>query len=244
MDDHRDLPFPRTALAVDAMRFTRSITEPAIFNHSMRTYLYGRFLGEARGMLPDRDYDDELLFLGCVLHDAGLSDRGNGDQRFELDGADLAATWLTEHGLPAEKVEIVWDAIALHLCFEIALRKRPEIALVTAGAGYDLGAGDPALPAGYADRVHAALPRLHGAAALYDAIVDQALAKPHKAPPYTVPGELVRQTTGQVWPTWRELMEESGWNDYDGYPDGRDRLASSGRSASRISASPNSNSSA
>jgi hypothetical protein len=244
MDDYRGLPFPQTELTADAMRFARSIMKPAIFNHSMRTYLYGRFLGEARGMLPDRDYDDELLFLGSVLHDAGLSDPGNGGQRFELDGADLAAGWLAERGLPAEKVEIVWDAIALHLCFEIAMRKRPEIALVTAGAGYDLGAGGPELPDGYADRVHAALPRLHAAAALHDAIVDQGLAKPHKAPPYTVPGELVRQTTGQVWPTWRELMEESGWNDYDGYLDARDRPVSTGRSASRISSSPNSNSSA
>jgi hypothetical protein len=119
--------------------------------------------------------------------------------------------------LAPEKVEVVWDAIALHLCFEVAVRKRPEIALVTAGAGYDLGPEGPALPAGYADRVHAVLPRLHAAAALHDAIVDQALVKPHKAPPFSMPGELVRQATGQSWPTWEELMKSSGWNDYDGY---------------------------
>jgi hypothetical protein len=51
---------------------------------------------------------------------------------------------------------------------------------------------------------------------LHDAIVGQALDKPHKAPPYTVPGELVRQVTGQAWPTWKELMQGSGWGDYDG----------------------------
>jgi hypothetical protein len=45
------------------MRFTRSTTEPAIFNHSMRNcaYLCGRFIGEAQGLQPDHDYDDELL---------------------------------------------------------------------------------------------------------------------------------------------------------------------------------------
>jgi hypothetical protein len=59
------------------------------------------------------------------------------------------------------------------------------------------------------------LPRLHTAAALHDAIVGQALDKPHKAPPYTMPGELVRQATGHAWPTWKELMQGSGWNDYD-----------------------------
>jgi hypothetical protein len=48
--------------------------------------------------------------------------------------------------------------------------------------------------------------------------VGQALAKPHKAPPFTMPGELVRQMTEQSWPTWQELMQSSGWNDYDSYP--------------------------
>ena len=217
MDDYEDLPFPRTALAVDAMRFTRDSTQAAIFNHSMRTYLYARFLGEAQGRQPDRDYDDELLFLGCVLHDVGLSERGNGDQQFELDGADLAAEWLTERGVAPDRVEVVWDAIALHLSFEIASRKRPEIALVSAGAGYDLGPSGHDLPAGYAERVHAVLPRLHAAAVLRDAVVGQALEKPQKAPPFTMSGELVRQVTGQSWPTWQELMQEAGWGDYEEY---------------------------
>lgn len=218
-DPYRELPFPLTDLTRNAIRFARGIEDPAIFNHSMRTYLYGRFLGGQRGLRPDHDYDDELLFLGCVLHDAGLSGEGNGDQPFELDGADLAARFLTEQGLPPQRVEIVWDAIALHTCFDVAMRKRPEIALVTAGAGYDLGAGSPALPPGYADRVHAVLPRLHAGAVLYDAIVDQALDKPQKAPPFSMPGELVRQKTQVAWPTWHELMAQpDGWHDYDGYP--------------------------
>ncbi|MGV9305879.1 HD domain-containing protein [Nonomuraea sp. NPDC003727] len=218
MDTYGDLPFPRTEPALKAMRFARDIEEPAIFNHSMRTYLYGRFLGEQQGLRPGHDYDDELLFLGCVLHDVGLSDEGNGDQRFDVDGADVAARFLTEQGVAPDKVEIVWDAVALHLFFDVAHRKRPEIALVTAGAGYDLtpAAAHP-LPAGYADRIHAVLPRLHAAAALRDAIVGQALDKPHKAPPFSMMGELVRQKTRMSWPTWDQLMSQSpGWNDFDG----------------------------
>ncbi|MBG0822632.1 HD domain-containing protein [Planomonospora sp. ID91781] len=219
MESYGDLPFPRTDLALNAMRFARGIEDPAIFNHSMRTYLYGRFIGEEQGLRPGRDYDDELLFLGCVLHDVGLSDEGNGGRRFELDGADLAAGFLREQGVASDRVEVVWDAVALHLCYDIALRKRPEIALVTAGAGFDLGPGGPySLPDGYADRVHAVLPRLHAAAVLYDAIVGQAAGNPHKAPPYTMPGELLRQRTGEEWPTWHGLMtQEPSWHDYDGY---------------------------
>ncbi|WP_207954183.1 HD domain-containing protein [Saccharopolyspora elongata] len=214
-----ELPFPRTDMALKAVRFVKGIETPAIFNHSMRSYLYGRFLGEQQGLQPDRDYDDELLFLGCLLHDAGLSPEGNGDQRFDIDGADLAARFLAEQGLPPEKVEVVWDAVALHLHYDIAIRKRPEIALVTSGVGFDLGPdGTHPLPAGYADRIHAVLPRLHAAPVLYETIVGQALEKPHKAPPFSMPGELLRQETQTIWPTWKQLMSQTpGWNDYDGY---------------------------
>jgi len=146
-----------------------------------------------------------------VLH--GLSDEGDGESRFDLDGADLAARFLTDHGLADDKVQVVWDAIALHLT-DIASRKRPEIALVNAGAGFDLGAGPVALPGGYADRVHAAFPRLHAAPVLRDTIVEQALAKSQKAPPFTLPGELLRQRTGGTWPTWEQLTQAPGWDDY------------------------------
>ncbi|MFB4262680.1 HD domain-containing protein [Nonomuraea sp. GTA35] len=217
--DYDSLPFPRTDLALAAMRHARDIEHPAIFNHSMRSYLYGRFIGEQEGRRPGHDYDDELLFLGCVLHDTGLGDTGlsGSEQPFDIDGADHAVSFLTGLGVSPERLEVVWDAIALHLHPDVALRKRPEIALVSAGAGFDLGPHGPyTLPAGYADRIHAALPRLRASAALYDAIVAQGLAQPHKAPPFTLTGELLRQHTGQSWPTWQQLMTQPpSWNDYD-----------------------------
>ncbi|MCP2259822.1 HD domain-containing protein [Streptoalloteichus tenebrarius] len=216
--DYHRLPIPRTETALRTMRHVRDVEAPAIFNHSMRTYLYGRFLGEHQGLRPDHDYDDELLFLGSVLHDVGLTPAGDRDQTFDIDGADLAAEILTAQGLAPDRVEVVWDAVALHLHTDIAQHKRPEIALVSAGAGYDLTPLGPTLPAEYLDRIHRAFPRRHGAAALHDAIVEQALAKPHKAPPFSMPGELVRQHTGQAWPTWKDLMnQEPSWHDYDGY---------------------------
>ncbi|MEU4466291.1 damage-inducible protein [Streptomyces sp. NPDC024017] len=187
MDAHDALPFPRTDVALNTLPFVTGSEDPALFNHSLRTYLYGRFLGERQDLLPDRDYGDELLFLGRLLPDAGLSAEGNGDQRFDIDGADLAARFLTEQGLSPERIEVVWDAVALHLHYEIAVRKRPEIALVTAGAGLGLGDDDPpVLPTDYAD--------------------------------VSMPGELVRQKTQEIWPTWQQLMgQPSGRHDYDGY---------------------------
>ncbi|MEU8511634.1 HD domain-containing protein [Kitasatospora sp. NPDC048722] len=213
--EYSELALPSTDLAHATLQRAKTLLPAAIVNHSLRTYLYGRLLGERRGLRPGRDYDDELLFLGCVLHDCGLSDEGNGDQRFELDGADLAVRLLAEQGVPPDRTDVVWDAVALHTDREIALRKRPEIALVALGAGFDLGGGPTALPDGYADRLHRALPRLRAAAVLHDSIVGQALEKPHKAPPFTMAGELVRQATGEIWPVWEQRARASGWNDYD-----------------------------
>ncbi|MEU5639767.1 HD domain-containing protein [Streptomyces milbemycinicus] len=90
-DPYAGLPFPRTDLSLKALRHAHGLEPPAIFNHSLRTYLYGRSLGERQVLQPGHDYDDELLFVGCALHDAGLSLEGDGDQTFNVDGADLAA---------------------------------------------------------------------------------------------------------------------------------------------------------
>ncbi len=215
--DHDGLSLPRTDVALAALRFAESIENTAVFHHSVRTYLYGRRLGEQQGLRPGHDYDDQLLFLGCVLHDAGLSRQGNGNQRFEVDGADLAAEFLTQQGVPAAEVEVVWDAIALHTSDGIATRKRPEIALVSAGARFDITGGPDLLPAPYVARVHSALPRLHVAPVLRDAIVAQTLDKPGKASLFSLPGDLHRERTGSAWPTWEQLTRTTDWDDYDGY---------------------------
>ena len=127
---------------------------------------------------------------------------------------DDQCTRVLANGIDEGSAGDVWDAIALHTTPEIPWHKRPEIALVSLGAGFDLG-GDPAmLPGGYADHVHETLPRLHAAVVLHDTIVGQGVADPVKAPPFTLAGELVRQQSGAAWPTWRELMGSPGWGDY------------------------------
>lgn len=116
--------------------------------------------------------------------------------------------------MPGDRADVVWDAIALHTSPDLAERKRPEIALLSLGAGVDLGGGPDALPPGYADHVHRRLPRLRAAVVLHDTIVGQTAAEPDKAPPFPLAGELVRQQTGATWPTWQQLVDAPGWGDY------------------------------
>lgn len=151
-----DVPLLDSALAREAVDFVRSVSAPIVFNHAMRTYLFAELLGRAQGLR----YDRELLFLGCVCHDLGQTPSFMGQQRFEVDGADAAAEFLAKREYPPERIEVVWDAVALHTCIGIVHRKRPEIALVSAGAGVDLvGQGLKLLDSSDVQQVLAAFPR-------------------------------------------------------------------------------------
>jgi hypothetical protein len=100
----------------------------------VRTFLFGDALGKRDGL----KYDRELLYLSAMLHDLGLTDSyAGGGQRFEVEGADHARAFVVEHGLPDNRADIVWDAIALNTSFGIALRKGAEVALTHLGASAD-----------------------------------------------------------------------------------------------------------
>ncbi|MEU7167586.1 HD domain-containing protein [Streptomyces morookaense] len=210
-----DFGLPLSELSASALQFAEETEAPFLFRHSVRSYLFARALADRRGLRAGADYVDEQLFLGCVLHDLGLTDRGNGGRRFEVDGADLAAGFLREHGADEHTVAVVWDAVALHTSEGIASRKAPEIALAHAGITVDvLGIGKDELPDGFAARVHAALPRENLGPAMTDLIAAQALANPAKASPLTFPGQILRSRLPHgAMPEWHDLIDQSGWDD-------------------------------
>ena len=71
----------------------------------------------------DAAYDEELLFAAAVMHDLGLGEHAQGQARFEVEGADLAAAVLRRHGVAERDIDRVWEAIALHASLGIAHRR-------------------------------------------------------------------------------------------------------------------------
>ena len=116
-----------------ATELSRAISPPYLFNHAMRTFLFGSLVGRALG----QKFDEEILYLACILHDLGLTERFEGDPPFEIQGAEAAKHFLEEHAYAKEKIGIVWDGIAMHAS-PIGQHKQPEIALVGEGAGADV----------------------------------------------------------------------------------------------------------
>jgi hypothetical protein len=178
---------PGDPLAVRAIELASAHVHPAVVNHSVRTYLHAVFAARGLGI----DYPADLLFLACVLHDIGTADAYDGKQRFEVEGADAAATFLTEQGMGAEQVDQVWEAIALHTSPHIAERRGPVTALTRLGVRADFGA---ATGGGDADRAvfEERYPRLDIERVLADAVVAQALRDPGKAPASSWPGGLLQ----------------------------------------------------
>jgi len=127
---------PDTAICIAAKELARDHSDPFLFNHVMRTFAFGR----AAGISVGAKYDEEVFFLGAVLHDLGLVEQFVREDRFEIDGADAAADFLSRQGYSDKKIAVIWDAIALHTSPSIPQRKQPEIALVQLGAGIDIGA--------------------------------------------------------------------------------------------------------
>jgi hypothetical protein len=182
-----------TAVARAAIQLSQSTESPSVFNHSVRSYLFGELLAAHEGLRPGADYDSEALFLGCVLHDLGAGSAAAGKERFEVEGADLAAALLTEHGYERAMVDAVWEAIALHTSFGIADRRGPLCYLVHGGVGVDFGRNADFIDEPTATVIHTRYPRLAMASSLMDAIVAVAPRSPAAAPPYSLPGEVLRE---------------------------------------------------
>ncbi|MGY4712000.1 HD domain-containing protein [Mycolicibacterium sp. CBM1] len=91
---NHELALPESDICSAAISFVYDVSPEFVAHHCVRGYLFARDLAGAKGLSPEADYDDELLFLSCMLHDLGATEYGNGDQRFEVDGADAAASFL------------------------------------------------------------------------------------------------------------------------------------------------------
>jgi HD superfamily phosphodiesterase len=151
------IQIPDSTMAREATELVRDVATDLVFDHSRRVFLFGSLRGQEQGL----DYDPELLYVGALFHDLGLTEKyRRTDQRFEIDAADEARRFLHQHGVSEDAADTVWAAIALHTTPEIPLHMAPEIALVTRGVELDvLGIGFEAITEDQRDAVVQAHPR-------------------------------------------------------------------------------------
>jgi hypothetical protein len=148
---------PDSPLITAAIEYAQRLSEPYLFNHAMRSWLFAEAIGRTKGI----DYDREVLAIGTLLHDIGLTAGVSGPNRFEVNGADAARSFIAGQGLSHRRAQLIWDLVALNSTPSIALHKEPEVAVGTMGIGLDYGGfGLDALEASDLGRIVSAFPRL------------------------------------------------------------------------------------
>src|SRR5712691_10598077 len=133
-----------------AIDYAQRLSEPYLFNHAMRSWLFAELIGRTKGI----DCDREVVAIGTVLHDIGLTAGVSGPNRFEVNAADAVRSFITGWSLSDRRVQLMWDLVALNSTPSLALHKEPEVAVGTMGIGLDYGGfGVEALPAADVERI-------------------------------------------------------------------------------------------
>lgn len=81
----------------------------------------------------------ELLYVAFLFHDLGLMlHYSNESLWFEVHGANAARDFLKSHDIDKQKLQLVWDTIALHTTIGIAEYKENKVVLMYSDVGLNV----------------------------------------------------------------------------------------------------------
>ncbi|KAK4150608.1 hypothetical protein C8A00DRAFT_17902 [Chaetomidium leptoderma] len=135
-----DTPIVRSAQA-----YARQHSSDFVYKHIMRSWLFGVLMIDANHTLRATT-DREIHAVAVLLHDLGWDQTVNSsvvsaDRRFEVDGAIAARDFIRHHAdgrrWEERRVQLVWDAIALHSEQRIAYFKELDVQVVSKGISMD-----------------------------------------------------------------------------------------------------------
>jgi len=148
---------PDTQLVSRAIEYAKANSEPWLFNHVMRSWLFAEALVQGSGAR----YDAEVLAVSTLLHDLGLTEAFTGPLRFEVEGANAARAFARKQGIDERRAQLIWDSVALNSTPSICLHKETEAAMCVTGVGLDWGGfGVDAMAKERIAEIVAAFPRL------------------------------------------------------------------------------------
>lgn len=170
---------PDTAAALDALQYSSSVSPVWLFNHCARSYLFAALLG----LVDKLHYDEEMLYVACLLHDLGLTPpaAAHGAHCFAVAGGRTAEARAALWHWPAARRRQLRAAIVLHTNVTVPLQAHGvEAHLLNAGAGVDVtGARLRELPSGIAKQVLQQHPRTDFGVYMADAMREEAAQRPH-----------------------------------------------------------------
>lgn len=171
---------PDTPLARAAEEHLRELAGPALYGHCLRTWAFAELFAQRDQV----DHDEELLYVACVLHDLGLTERYDGRDPaahcFAVEGARAAHALVQEHGQPIPRADTIAEAISLHLNVDVHSRYGPVATLLSKGVMLDVvGRRIEQLPPDPIDDIVTRWPRAGSGELLLNDTRHQAQSRPH-----------------------------------------------------------------
>ncbi|KEF56866.1 uncharacterized protein A1O9_07056 [Exophiala aquamarina CBS 119918] len=148
---------PSNPLIIKAYEYVKEHTSLSTLNHCLRSTSFALIILRKFPPLVAAapHLDTELVVLSIIMHDLGWATTKeilSTDKRFEVDGANLARKLIqsctTEMTWDKHRLQLIWDAIALHTTPSIAHNKEPEVFLAQLGIMGDFFGPNIPLPGG------------------------------------------------------------------------------------------------
>lgn len=129
---------PDSKIALEAEALCQELHTPNLVNHCFRTYYWAVLLGQVDGLRTDL----EMLYVGCLLHDMGLTDKHRPQANhacFALNGAAIAYNLALKHQWTDAQAQNLYNTIGLHITPMLTASKHgPEAKLLGNGAFLDV----------------------------------------------------------------------------------------------------------
>ena len=126
---------PHTKLAHAAEKLLEDTSPQFLIDHCHRSVELAQLIVETENI----DLDDEVLYVGVLLHDLGLTTRFHSSEvRFEVASAIAARDLALKYGMTSARAANIWDVAALHGTGGISDFKSRETAVGSDAIGRDV----------------------------------------------------------------------------------------------------------
>ncbi|MFD3524593.1 HD domain-containing protein [Streptomyces sp. NPDC058653] len=171
-----ELVVPDTAASAAAREVASAYLSPALFNHSLRSYVWAAARGTARGI----PFDPELLYVAAMLHDLGLMTAFDSHTlAFEEAGGHVASVFAAGAGWTTQRRERLSDVIIRHMQLDVDESTDPEGHLLAQSTATDVvGANLDDFDSDFRRDVITRYPRLDFTADFLACFREQAARKP------------------------------------------------------------------
>ncbi|OJJ19259.1 hypothetical protein BKI52_20825 [marine bacterium AO1-C] len=109
------IQIPDSQTSKEAIKIAESTYSPTLLNHCYRTYYFARVLAQVDQF---NKIDEELLFVGAMLHDLGLTPQNLPKAAtccFTMDAAHFSKNFALEHQWNEQRANSLFTSISAHL---------------------------------------------------------------------------------------------------------------------------------